>query len=296
MLLAKKQELSHVNQLLKVTSKSTTENKMFEGTAWTDSIDIFPDTSGNIDSHSKDVQVDNVYQKKKSQAFTFINKYPTSLQGKNTSPALQVKCKIDSEAGANVMSFDDYKKVNPSEFDETGNSLVGFSNDRTTLKAYDGKAIQQYGVRAMNCQWDNTIIKPIFHIVEAKGSILLGLPTLRKMGLFQKHPRVFIETRHIHQIQQKENMARCLADGGMSGNNANEQSSVSDAEQVDPEVTEIMDVTEEWVDTENIDSKYLNMQGPKYIHPDSDIRTRISSKGELKEMYPECFFFRYRYI
>ena len=57
---------------------------MFEGTAWTDSIDIFPDTSGNINSHFKDVQVDNVYQKQKSQAFTFINTYPTRLQGKNT--------------------------------------------------------------------------------------------------------------------------------------------------------------------------------------------------------------------
>ena len=77
----------------------------------------------------------------------------------------------------------------------------------------------------------------------------------------------------------------------MSDNNANRQSSVSDAEQVDPEVTGIIDVTEEWVDTENIDSKKLNVQGNKYIHPDSDIRTipQINSKGELKEMYPECF-------
>ena len=152
------------------------------------------------------------------------------------------------------MSLDDYKKVNPSEFDEAGNSLVGFSNDRTSLKAYGGKTIQQYGVRALNCQWDNKLIKPIFHIVEAKGPILLGLPTLRRMGLFQKHPRVFIEHIDIHQIQQN-NLARCVTGGDMSNNNANEQSSVSDAEQVDPEVTEIMDVTDEWVDRENIDSK-----------------------------------------
>ena len=85
----------------------------------------------------------------------------------------------------------------------------------------------------------------------------------------------------------------CVTGGGMSNNNnANEQSSVSDAEQVDPEAAEIMDATEEWVDTENIDSKNLNVQGPTYIHPDSDIRTRqqINSKGELKEMYPKCFF------
>ena len=52
----------------------------------------------------------------------------------------------------------------------------------------------------------------------------------------------------------------------MSDNNANVQSSVSDAEHVDPEATEIMDVTEEWVDTENIDSKKFECAGPQ-IYP-----------------------------
>ena len=51
------------------------------------------------------------------------------------------------------MSLDDYKKVNPLELDETGNSLVGLNNDRTTLKAQGGKTIQQYGVRVLSCQW-----------------------------------------------------------------------------------------------------------------------------------------------
>ena len=41
-----------------------------------------------------------------------------------------------------------------------------------------------------------------------------------------------------------------------NNNNVNGQSSVSDAEQVDPGATKIMEVTEEWVDTENIDSKF----------------------------------------
>ena len=55
------------------------------------------------------------------------------------------------------MSLDNYKKVNPSQFDDVENSLVGVSNDRTNLKAYGGKTIQQYGVRAHNCQWDNKL-------------------------------------------------------------------------------------------------------------------------------------------
>ena len=46
------------------------------------------------------------------------------------------------------MSLDDYKKVNPSKFDDAGNSLVGFSIYRTTLKAYSGKKIEQYGVKS----------------------------------------------------------------------------------------------------------------------------------------------------
>ena len=141
-------------------------------------------------------------------------------------------------------------------FDDAGNSLVGFSNDKTTLKVYGGMIIQRYCVRALYCQRDNKLIKPIFHIVKAKGPILLGLTILRRMALFQKNLRVFIDNIDIHQIQQG-NLARCAAGDHMSDKNDNEQNSVSDVEKQDPEVTEIMNVTEEWVDTDNIDSKIL---------------------------------------
>ena len=57
----------------------TTANKLFEGIALTDSIDFFPESSGNISNHSRDVQVDNVYQKQKSQAFTHIKIYSSSF-------------------------------------------------------------------------------------------------------------------------------------------------------------------------------------------------------------------------
>ena len=74
-------------------------------------------------------------------------------------------------------------------------------------------------------------------------------------------------------------------------NNAIMQISVSVTECIDPDVTEIMDATEEWVDTENINSNNLNVQGPKYFHPHNDRGTRhaISSKEAFKEIYPECF-------
>ena len=106
------------------------------------------------------------------------------------------------------MSLDDYKKVNPSEFDKPGNSLAGYSDNRTALKEYGGRTIKQCGVRVISCHCDIFFIKPIFHIVEAKGIIVLGLTTLRKMGIFQRHLRVFLEERNIHPVQMKS-LARC---------------------------------------------------------------------------------------
>ena len=80
--------------------------------------------------------------------------------------------------------------------------------------------------------------------------------------MFWKHPKVFIENTDTHQIQQI-NLARCVAGGDVSDNdnNINDQNSVSYIECLDPDITEIMDVTEERVDTEIIDSKSLNVQG-----------------------------------
>ena len=69
------------------------------------------------------------------------------------------------------------------------------------------------------------------------------------------------------------------------------QDSLSDAECLCSPEAEIMDITEEWLDTENTDSINLNVQSPKYIHPDSDISSRppIRNKEELKDIYQECF-------
>ena len=52
-----------------------------------------------------------------------------------------------------------------------------------------------------------------------------------------------------------------------------------------------MDITEEWLDTKNIDSINLNVQGPIYIYPDSDINSRppIRNMKKMNNIYPECF-------
>ena len=51
--------------------------------------------------------------------------------------------------------------------------------------------------------------KMVFHIVDAEGPVLLSLSTMRCMGLFTKHPAVYIETIDIHSVQD---LARCAKD------------------------------------------------------------------------------------
>ena len=77
----------------------------------------------------------------------------------------------------------------------------------------------------------------------------------------------------------------------MPNTKAKVQDSVSEAECLGSNEAEITDITEEWMDTENIDSINLTVESPKYIYPDSDIDSRppIRSKEELKNIYPECF-------
>ena len=179
--------------------------------------------------------------------------FPTNRQGINTGPSREMKCKIDIGEGANMISLDDYKKVNPSEFHESGNYLAGYSHERTALKAYGGRTIKQYSVRIINCHWENLFIKPIFHIVEAKRPILLGLNTLRKMGICQKHPRFFTEETDVHPVQIK-NQASCESCRGEDESNSKAagKDSVLDGECLGSPIAEIMDITEQWVDTENI--------------------------------------------
>ena len=102
----------------------------------------------NVSYDSKNVNVDNVQQKQKIR-------HSTNRQNKNTGPSREMMFKIDTGAGANLISVDDYSKVNPSDIDESGNSLAGCSHNRTTLKAYGGRTIKQYGVRVINCYWEN---------------------------------------------------------------------------------------------------------------------------------------------
>ena len=153
--------------------------------------DILSDSDmGNVNYDSKNIPVDSVQQKQKSQAFTFVNKFPTNMQCKNRS--IQKDDMSDR--------YWSRSKSDVTRWIQEGESLWPWwvRNFSCRVQPWQKnhecigwRTIKQYGVRAIYSHWDKLFIKPIFHTVEAKGSILLRLTTLRKMGKFQKHPRVF---------------------------------------------------------------------------------------------------------
>ena len=69
--------------------------------------------------------------------------------------------------------------------------------------------------------------RPLFHIVDIEGHTLLGLPTMRKMGLFTDHKLMNVETVDIHA--EYRNLARYESNNDrMSNNETNQSSSFSE--------------------------------------------------------------------
>ena len=101
---------------------------------------------------------------------------------------------------------------------------------------------------------------------------------------------MIIETIDIHQEQR--NLARYDSKVlDRCTKCTNEKFSKSECQDEDPAEAEVEDVTEEWMESMRcIDNVQFDFQGPNYIHPESDIKSRpsISSREQLREMYPEC--------
>ena len=81
-----------------------------------------------------------------------------------------MKSKLDTGAGANVMSLSTYKSINPSDFDKEGNPTGNFQRSSTGLKSFGGRQIQQYGIKTIKCAWDKKLCLLNFHIVDADGT------------------------------------------------------------------------------------------------------------------------------
>ena len=83
----------------------------FDSVAWIDSIDITYDPATQQVTYGSTVTaIHNIQQRKRSQAFTRISMCPEETNGKIIGPHIEVKCKINTGVGANVMHIYFFRK------------------------------------------------------------------------------------------------------------------------------------------------------------------------------------------
>ena len=107
---------------------------------------------------------------------------PEDTNGKINRPPIEIKCKIDTGAGANIMAIYVFRKLCPVTFDSSCKALKKQDADWTTLTVYGGSKIRQFGVRIIKCFWNNQKWKFLFHIVDATGPYTGGIEGTKMCG------------------------------------------------------------------------------------------------------------------
>ena len=148
------------------------------------------------------VEINQVlHDKTWKEAETTILMYPSDDKGKITGRPKGMRSKMDTGAGANIMSLSTYKSINPRDFDKDGNPTGNFQRASTGLKLFGSRQIQKYGIKTIKCVWDKKLWLLNFHIVDVEGPIQIGLETMLKLDMIQFHPQVHTSCIDINAIQ-----------------------------------------------------------------------------------------------
>ena len=108
---------------------------------------------------------------------------PEDTKSNRTGPNIEVQCKINTGAGSNFVPISVFRRLHVAMFFATEKLMRSFDSVWAALTAYEGASIKKHGVRGTKDIWNNKW-EFIFHTVDAQGPILLGLRTLRQMGIF----------------------------------------------------------------------------------------------------------------
>ena len=102
----------------------------FDNVQWMDSIEVSYNPATNQSTYKARphiAAIHNIQQRQKFQAFTIVGMLPEDTKGKITGPAIEIKCKIDTGAAANVMPISTFRKLCLAMFYANGNALDKFS-------------------------------------------------------------------------------------------------------------------------------------------------------------------------
>ena len=111
----------------------------FDDVSLIDSIDVtYDQATQQVTYGSTATVMHDIQQRERSQPFTRIGMCPEDSNGKIEVPPIEVKCKIDTGAGSNIMPLYVFRKLCPAMFDSSGKALKKLNADWTTLTAYEG--------------------------------------------------------------------------------------------------------------------------------------------------------------
>ena len=96
-------------------------------------------------------------------------------------------CKVDTGAEGNVIPVSLFKELCPDSPCDSSGPPIGLTPSTTTITAFGGNNVQHYGTCTLNLEHDGRSKSYPFHVVNAGGPTILGLPTCTDMNLVTLH-------------------------------------------------------------------------------------------------------------
>ena len=92
-------------------------------------------------------------------------------------------CKVDTGAEGNVISLNTYKSLFPNASCNPGGIPTSFTPSSTIITAFGGHAVGHHGTCVLNLDYGGSRKSCPFHVVDADGPTILGLPTCTDLNL-----------------------------------------------------------------------------------------------------------------
>ena len=102
----------------------------------------------------------------------------------NNTHNTQLRAKLDTGAQANILPLRLYHGMFPENIDYHGKPKISaVKKSATTLTAYGGTPIPQFGTYDIECTYNNNSIIATFYVTDVQSRAIIGLPTALKLHL-----------------------------------------------------------------------------------------------------------------
>ena len=102
----------------------------------------------------------------------------------NNTHNTQLRAKLDTGAQANILPLRLYRSMFPENIDYHGKpKITAVKKSTTTLTAYGGTPIPQFGTCDIECTYNNNSAIAMFYVTDVQSRAIIGLPTALELHL-----------------------------------------------------------------------------------------------------------------